>query len=183
MRLTKYLFAAIMLLSFSVKAQEGSIKWMTIEQALSASEKNPKKIIIDIYTDWCGWCKVMDRETFSNASIARYISENYYAVKLNAEKQGAFTYKGNVYNLESSNGRSMNTFVTAISNGSIGYPTTAYLNESQDVITLISGFQKPDQLLPILKFLKSDLYKKMSFEDYIKQEQVQQPSILSPPQK
>lgn len=172
MRLTKCLFAAFMLLAFTSKAQESpSIKWMTIEQALSASEKNPKKIIIDIYTDWCGWCKVMDRETFSNPAVASYINENYYAVKLNAEKQGSFTYKGKGYNLETTNGRSINTFVLAISNGNIGYPTTAYLDESQNVLTLLSGYQKPEQLLPILKYLKADLFKSMSFEDFMKQEQ------------
>ncbi|WP_320052359.1 DUF255 domain-containing protein [uncultured Acetobacteroides sp.] len=172
MRLTKYLFAALMLLAFASKAQEPSpIRWMTIEEALSASEKNPKKIIVDIYTDWCGWCKVMDRETFSTPAVASYITENYYAVKLNAEKQGSFTYKGKVYSLETTNGRSINTFVLAISNGSIGYPTTAYLDESQNVLTLLSGYQKPQQLLPILKYLKADLYKSMSFEDFMKQEQ------------
>lgn len=172
MRLTKYLFAALMLVTFSAKAQESStIKWMTIEEALSASEKSPKKIIIDIYTDWCGWCKVMDRDTFGNADVASYINENYYAVKLNAEKQGSFTYKGNVYNLETTNGRSINTFVLAISNGNIGYPTTAYLDESQNVLTLLSGYQKPEKLLPILKYLKTDLFKSMSLEDFMKQEQ------------
>lgn len=170
MKLTSYLFAAIMLLACTAIAQESPIKWMTIEEALSASEKNPKKIIIDIYTDWCGWCKVMDRNTFGNADVANYINENYYAVKLNAEKQESFTYKGNVYNLQTTNGRSINTFVLAISNGNIGYPTTAYLDESQNVLTLISGYQKPEQLLPILKYLKADLFKSMSFEDYIKQE-------------
>jgi thioredoxin-related protein len=178
MRLTTYLFAALLLLAFSAKAQESApIKWMTIEEALSASEKNPKKIIIDIYTDWCGWCKVMDRDTFANAAVASYINENYYAVKLNAEKQASFTYKGKAYNLETTNGRSINTFVLAISNGNIGYPTTAYLDESQNVLTLLSGFQKPDQLLPILQYLKADLYKSMTFEDFIKQQQAKQPSM------
>ena len=115
----------------------------------------------------------MDRNTFGNADVASYINENYYAVKLNAEKQESFTYKGNVYNLQTTNGRSINTFVLAISNGNIGYPTTAYLDESQNVLTLISGYQKPEQLLPILKYLKADLFKSMSFEDYIKQEKNQ----------
>jgi Highly conserved protein containing a thioredoxin domain len=168
-----------MLLAFASKAQEpSSIKWMTIEEALSASEKNPKKIIIDIYTDWCGWCKVMDRETFSNPAVASYINDNYYAIKLNAEKQGSFTYKGKGYNLETINGKSINTFVLAISNDNIGYPTTTYLNESQNVLTLLSDFQKPKLLLLILKYLKTDLFKSMNFEVFMKQEQAK----AAPPQ-
>jgi len=181
MRLTKYIFTALILIAFSAKAQESSIKWMTIEEALSASEKYPKKIIIDIYTDWCGWCKVMDKNTFGNPEVANYINENYYAVKLNAEKQRSFTYKGNVYNLETTNGRSINTFVLAISNGNIGYPTTAYLDESQNVLTLLSGYQKPEQLLPILKYLNADLFKTMSFEEFMKQEQAKDTSSQAKP--
>ena len=62
------------------------IKWLTIEQAYALNQKEPRKMVIDVYTDWCGWCKVMDRETFSKPAIAEFVNKNYYAVKLNAEQ-------------------------------------------------------------------------------------------------
>lgn len=170
MKLKLALLFFLGLYGFSSNAQKQSINWMSIENALEASAKNPKKIIIDIYTDWCGWCKVMDRETFGNEDIIKYINENYYAVKLNAEKQTSFSYKGQLYNLEAVNGKTINSFVLAISNGSIGYPALAYLDEQQNLLTLLTGYQKKEQLLPILKFLHSDSFKSMTYEEFLKKE-------------
>src|SRR5690606_32626366 len=72
--------------------EEEEIRWMSWEQAALANEQVKKKILVDVYTDWCSWCKVMDRETFSDTVIARYINEHFYAVKLNAEQKESITW-------------------------------------------------------------------------------------------
>ncbi len=63
-----------------VKAQ--TVKWYSFEQAVKLNKQNPKKIFIDVYTDWCGWCKRMDKVTFSNPVIAKYLNK-YYITLLN----------------------------------------------------------------------------------------------------
>ncbi|NJK95139.1 MAG: DUF255 domain-containing protein [Bacteroidales bacterium] len=63
------------------------VKWYTIEQVVELQKKEPKKILIDVYTDWCGWCKKMDAETFDHPIIAEYINKYYYPVKFNAESK------------------------------------------------------------------------------------------------
>mgnify|MGYP000536572778 FL=1 len=68
-----------------VSAQE--INWVSLEEAVELQKKNPKKIIMDVYTSWCGPCKMLDRNTFQNKDVAAYINKNYYAVKFNAEGQ------------------------------------------------------------------------------------------------
>jgi len=75
------LLVVILSTSFGV-AQE--VNWLTWNEAaeLAATDKNPKKVFIDVYTDWCGWCKKMDKDTFQNPTVAAYMSENYYMVKL-----------------------------------------------------------------------------------------------------
>ena len=80
---TRYLLVVFCLSGFWIHAQ--AIEWMTFGEAIEAQRKNPKKIIIDVYTDWCGPCKLMDKKTFQNPDVAAYISKHFYAVKFNAE--------------------------------------------------------------------------------------------------
>lgn len=162
----KFFFAVLMFLPLISFSQSQKIEWMTIEEALKAQEKAPKKIVMDVFTDWCGWCKVMDRDTFTDSAVAAYISKNYYAVKMNAEQQKAFVYKGQTFNLLTNGGSSMNQFVLAITNNKPSYPSLAYFTESGDVLTVVPGFRKPGELLLILKYLGEDKYKTTKFEDF-----------------
>ncbi|MBB6460541.1 thioredoxin family protein [Flammeovirga kamogawensis] len=70
------------------------IQWKTVEEAIAASEKDGKPIFIDVYTDWCGWCKVLDKKTFQHEDVVKYVSENYHAAKLNPELEASFSFKG-----------------------------------------------------------------------------------------
>ena len=76
---------------------EGKINWVTIEEAIKLQKKEPKKIIMDVYTNWCGPCKMLDKNTFGNADVANYINKNYYAVKFNAEGNDKVTFKDKTY--------------------------------------------------------------------------------------
>ena len=91
------IFCALLSSSFLIAQEDTSINWLSWEEAVSLSEKEQKKIFIDVYTDWCGWCKKMDANTFQHDKIARYINENYYAIKFNAEEKEAIELKGKVY--------------------------------------------------------------------------------------
>ena len=70
-------------------AQETPVKWMSFEQAIEKSKTEKRKIFIDVYTDWCGWCKVMDKNTFSETQVAKILNEMFYPVKLDAEQRAA----------------------------------------------------------------------------------------------
>ena len=89
-------FIAILgLSSFSGdKAADSKVQWMTFEEAIEANKDNPRKIFVDIYTDWCGWCKKMDAQTFNHPDIASYMNDNYYNVKFNAEQKGEVVFNG-----------------------------------------------------------------------------------------
>ena len=73
------------------------IDWMTMDQALAAQKLEPKKIFMDVYTDWCGPCKLLDKKTFSNKKVIRYINQHYYAVKFNGEGTESVTYNNFTY--------------------------------------------------------------------------------------
>lgn len=92
-----FLLCSFLLATNLVHAQE-SITWLKFEEAVAANEANPKMLLVDVYTDWCGWCKKMDRDTFTHSDVISYVNERFYAVKLNAEdSKRTFDFMGKTY--------------------------------------------------------------------------------------
>ncbi len=138
---------------------DAKINWVSMEEAVALSEENPKKIFVDIYTDWCGWCKRMDANTFSHPDIASYINENFYAVKLNAEQSEPITFRGTEYvNENPDSKRSSHNFAIALLQGKMSYPSVAFFDEELNLITAIPGYREPKDFEPILVFFSEDVF-------------------------
>jgi thioredoxin-related protein len=134
------------------------INWLTIEQAFEAQKKNPKKVFIDVYTDWCGWCKVMDQKTFSNGTVAKYANETYYAVKLNAEQEGTVTLGDKKYTYPE--------IASQLLQGQMSYPTVVYLDEKFNMIQPVAGYQDATVFHQVITFLGGNHNKKEDFEKF-----------------
>jgi thioredoxin-related protein len=138
---------SLSLLSVVSFAQE--IKWMTMDEALKAQKKDPKPIFMDVYTDWCGPCKMLDKNTFHDASIVELISKNYYAVKFNAEGNEEINFKGVKYTnpnfVAGKAGRnSMHEFTAFLKVR--GYPTMMIFDNKGEISKDIVGYRTPEQL-------------------------------------
>lgn len=127
-----------------------AVQWYTIEEALAANEKNPKKLFIDVYTDWCGWCKVMDKKTFTDANVIKQLNDNYYPVKFNAEKAGPVTFKGRTYSLVPAGRKDIHEFAYALLDRSLSYPAFVVLDEKLDRVNIIKGFHAAEKFLPMI---------------------------------
>lgn len=127
------------------------LNWYTLEEAIEANEKQEKKIFIDIYTDWCKWCHVMDQKTFSDPDVIRYLNENFYVVKFNAENQNAITFKGKEYKFLSNGKRGIHGLAYDLLDRSASYPSFVTLDASLNRLGIIKGFKTPSQFLNILK--------------------------------
>lgn len=152
--------------SFSATAQE--IKWMTLEKAVEAQKTTPKKIFMDAYTVWCGPCKMLDKNTFSNKDVADYINKNFYPVKFNAEGNEAINFLGKSYTNPgynpNSSGRNSSHELSSYF-GIRAYPTIVYLDEQANLIAPIPGYQSPTQLELYLKLFASNDYKTIKSQE------------------
>ncbi len=155
--------------SSAVLGQSNEINWVTFEEALELQKKHPKKIMMDVYTNWCGPCKMLDKNTFHNKDVVDYVNENYYAVKFNAEGNSVVTYKGTEYKnagyKEELKNRRNSVHELSRYLGIRAYPTIAYFDENGTLIQPISGYMKPKQIELYLKLFVSDDYKNIKTQD------------------
>ncbi|WP_138479826.1 thioredoxin family protein [Dyadobacter bucti] len=147
------------------KAEE-AIQWLTIEEAYAKIQKEPRKVLIDVYTDWCGWCKVMDRETFRNKSVATYVNEKFYAVKLNAEQKEAIKLGDQKFEFLSEGGRGIHQLALALTNNQPSFPTTVFLDDKFQMIQPLPGYMKAKEFHQVITFFGEDYHKKEAFEIY-----------------
>lgn len=152
----------------SVHAQE-KINWISVEKAQELIKKEPRKVIMDVYTTWCGPCKALDKNTFGNPDVAKYINENYYAVKFNAESDIDVTYKGQTYtnpNYDPNRkGKRNAQHLFAQFLRVRAYPTMVFFDSDFNVIAPISGYLLPKQLEIYLKLFKNDTYKEINTKE------------------
>lgn len=144
--------AVIFLVNTGCSSQgTGEVKWMTFEEAIAANKVKPKKIFIDVYTKWCSWCKVMDKKTFSDSTVAAYMNENFYCVKLDAEQKDTINYKGVKFAYMPE--YKANSLAISLLDGKMSYPSFVVLTEDEKRLKIINGYQEKDVFLQNLKIL------------------------------
>lgn len=167
MRKIGFILCMALLTSVNSIAQE--INWITFEEALLLQKKNPKKIMMDVYTNWCGPCKMLDKNTFHNADVVAFVNKHYYAVKFNAEGNDIVNYDGKTFT-----NQSYKPELTSRRNGVHdltrylkvnAYPTIVFFSEEAKVLTPLRGYQKPQQLELYLKLFQSDKHIEMTTQE------------------
>ncbi|QHL86279.1 DUF255 domain-containing protein [Nibribacter ruber] len=134
--------------SVKVSAPAAAVQWLTLEQALAKSKTKPKKILIDVYTDWCGWCKKMDKQVYQDPAVAAKLNKEFYVVKLNAEQRQPVTINGRTYKyLEKYKAHEL---ALSLLNGQMSYPSTVFLNEKQQVMQRVPGFYAAKDFMQLL---------------------------------
>jgi thioredoxin-related protein len=143
------------------------IHWITsIDELQAKMAQNPKKVYFDVYTGWCGWCKKMDADVFRNPDLIKYMNNNFYAVKLDAERQDVINFQGKQYQFEPQ--YKANTFAVEMLKGSMSYPTSVFMVENFQSPTPIPGYHSVKEMEMFMTYFGDNAYRHAKWEDYQK---------------
>lgn len=145
---------------------EKKVKWYTWSEAVELQKTAPRKIMVDIYTDWCHWCKVMDKKTFEKKEVADYLNTHFYPVKLDAEQKADILYDGNTFKYVQAGRRGVHTLAYSLLDGKMSYPSIVFLNEKMERVMISAGFKNPDDFKTELTYLAEDHYLKKQLNAY-----------------
>lgn len=160
-----------LVLSLNIQAQKenGLVKWLTIKEAQELNAKQPKPIILDFYTDWCGWCKHMMKTTYSNPNIANYINTFFYPVKFNAETKDTVEYNGKIYKPTSPTPKTPHELALKFLGNSISYPSTIFIANNYEFSLLTQGYLEDKKIEPLLIYTVENVYKTTPYETFSQQ--------------
>lgn len=155
----------------SSNPKEGSeVKWYTIQEAEKMTKESAKPLFIDAYTDWCGWCKKMDKDTFTNPVIRDILNSKFIPVKFNAEGKEEINFLGKKFINDGKAGNA-HQLAVALLNGQLSYPTVVFLifgSDGKIGTQAVPGYKEPKEMEMLLSFFADKAYEKQSWEDFQK---------------
>jgi len=148
------------------QTDDKEIHWLTWDEAQVKMKHIPKKVWVDVYTDWCGWCKRMDATTFKNPDLVRYMNQKFYAVRFNAEKDDHIMFLGKQYDIVPQTRTSQ--LAIDLMHGQLSYPTGIFMEEGFQNPQPVPGYHPTQEMEMILRYLGDNTYKTTKFEEYQK---------------
>ncbi len=147
---------------------QDKIEWMSFEEAIEALNEEPKHIFIDVYTDWCGWCKKMDASTFQDPVIVELMNDHFYAVKLDAEQKDTIFFMDNAFiNPDPDGRRSTHQMAQALLKGKLSYPSFVFLNAKTEWLTVVNGYRKAPEMEMVLTYFGESIYEEKNWEQFM----------------
>ena len=174
-RITLFAVAAMLVLPAFILAKKikvepapeaAEIHWLSVDELQAKMNKTPRKVFIDVYTGWCGWCKKMEATTFKNPDLVKYMNNNFYCVRLDAERKDTIRFQGKVYYFDPK--FKANTFAVELMNGNMSYPTSIIMLENYQNPQPIPGYHDIKEMEPILSYFGDNAFKHQKWEDFQK---------------
>lgn len=156
MKLRRMVFGVFLFVGIAFAGEHTNLKWKSFDAGLAEAKKTNKKVLIDVYTDWCGWCKKMDAATYADKDVSQYLGERYVLVKLNAESSKKLLYRDKEYTERE----------LAAAFGISGYPSTLFLRADGEPITVYPGYADAKMFRTVASFIAEDHYLTKQFEQY-----------------
>ncbi len=167
----------IIILGLNLTAQD-SIKWHSIDQAIQLASQEPRVLVIDVYTEWCGWCKRMDATTFSDAEVVELMNKHFYPVKLDAEGKDDIVIGDRTYKFVDNGRRGYHEIAAVVTRGRLSYPTISYVDAQGKVLEAAPGYKTADQFRVYLAYYADGAYQDQSFDEFSASYTVQEKSVI-----
>jgi len=155
--------------SFIYPGENTEVNWKSFEKSIALKDSG-KKYFIFLYTDWCSWCKKMENTTLKDEKIVNLLNEKFVPVMFNAESKESIQFMGNEFKYVSQGTRGYHELAAALTNNQLSYPSIVFLDEQMNMIQPLPGYKSAEDLRIILTFLGDNIYEKMKFDEYYKQE-------------
>lgn len=150
--------------------QTETVNWLTWQELEAAYNKEPKMVFVDIYTSWCGWCKKLDKTTFVDPAAVKYINENYYAVKFDAEKNEDITFNGETYKFIKNGKKGYSELAYNFMQGKMSFPTMVFLNDDLSILTVVPSYLDAPTWDAALHYFGDGVHKKgVHWESHVKE--------------
>ena len=166
----KKIVVSFLILLFFITSAMAQVKWNTIDQSAKVSvSKNEKLFFVDFYTSWCGWCKKMDKDTFTDKVVAKIMNKYFIPTKFDAEGDAAFSWNGVEYKgggVSANGRRATHPFAQAVLGAKMGFPSFAIFGPDRKLMTVVPGYSNAADFTVILWYFASGDYEKYPFEKY-----------------
>ena len=160
------LVAALALLGINFTNAQEKVKWYSFTEAVELNKAEPRMMVVDVFTDWCGWCKRMDANTFSDPVVAEYMNKHFYPVKLDGEEKKDITIGEHTYKFVDNGRRGYHELSAAILQGRMSYPSIAYLDSKLQVVQIVPGYKNAAQFEAYLAFFNEKAYESQTFMQF-----------------
>jgi thioredoxin-related protein len=166
--------AAILVLTFSlfVTPSHAQVKWLSWTEAEEAYQQDlnagrqPKMYFVDLYTDWCGWCKKMEKTTFENKLVSEYLNKYFYPIHYNAESRQTEKIRGQEYGFKTEGNRGYNELAKILLDGQMKYPTVVFINSQFEILQRVPGYLDDLTFYTIINYMASTDYGKVGWPSF-----------------
>jgi thioredoxin-related protein len=166
MRINLLLTFCVFILNLQAQHENGLVNWLSFKEAQEKNKIQPKPFLVDIYTDWCGWCKHMMKTTYSNQGLANYINTNFYPVKFNAETKDTIEYNGKTYRPTSVSPKTPHELAIKFLGNGLSYPSTVFITSNFEFSLLSQGYLEDKAIEPLLVFVVESVYQRSNYDDF-----------------